>query len=70
MEPNRDKNHKNPKKPEGDRPKGGYITPLMIALVLVLAFSWVSNICVIPALCWSFDCKCILRVAIRSNCRG
>ena len=43
MEPNRDKNHKNPKKPEGDRPKGGYITPLMIALVLVLLFSWVSN---------------------------
>ena len=43
MEPNRDKNHKNPKKPEGDRPKGGYITPLMIALVLVLAFSWISN---------------------------
>ena len=43
MEPNRDKNHKNPKKPEGDRPKGGYITPLMIALVLVLIFSWVSN---------------------------
>ena len=43
MEPNRDKNHKNPQKPEGDRPKGGYITPLMIALVLVLLFSWVSN---------------------------
>ena len=43
MEPNRDKNHQNPKKPEGDRPKGGYITPLMIALVLVLLFSWVSN---------------------------
>ena len=41
MEPNRDKNHKNPKKPGSDRPKGGYITPLMIALVLV--FSWVSN---------------------------
>ena len=43
MEPNRDKNHKKPKKPEGDRPKGGYITPLMIALALVLVFSWVSN---------------------------
>jgi len=43
MEPNRDNQHKNPKKPEGDRPKGGYITPLMIALVLVLIFSWVSN---------------------------
>ena len=44
MEPNRDKNHKNPKKPEGDRPKGSYITPLMIALALVLVFSWVSNV--------------------------
>jgi len=43
MEPNRDNNHKNPKKPEGDRPRGGYITPLMIALILVLVFSWVSN---------------------------
>ena len=43
MEPKRDNNHKNPKKPEGERPKGGYITPLMIALVLVLAFSWISN---------------------------
>ncbi len=43
MEPNRDNNHKKPNKPEGDRPKGGYITPLMIALVLVLLFSWISN---------------------------
>ena len=43
MEPNRENHHKNPKKPEGDRPRGGYITPLMIALVLVLAFSWISN---------------------------
>ena len=43
MEPNHDKNHKNPQKPEGDRPRGGYITPLMIALALVLVFSWVSN---------------------------
>ena len=43
MEPKRDKNHNSPKKPEGDRPKGGYLTPLMIALVLVLVFSWVSN---------------------------
>ena len=43
MEPKRDKNHNSPKKPEGDRPRGSYITPLMIALVLVLAFSWVSN---------------------------
>jgi len=44
MEPNRENHHKNPKKPEGDRPRGGYITPLMIALVLVLAFSWISNV--------------------------
>ena len=43
IEPKRDKNNNSPKKPEGDRPKGGYITPLMIALVLVLAFSWISN---------------------------
>ena len=38
MEPKRDKNQKNPKKPGSDRPKGGYITPLIIALVLVLVF--------------------------------
>ena len=43
MEPNRDKNRKSPKKPDGERPKGGYITPLMIALTLVLIFSWVMN---------------------------
>ena len=43
MEPKRDKNRNSPQKPEGERPKGGYITPLMIALVLVLVFSWVSN---------------------------
>ena len=43
MEPNRDNNRKSPKKPEGERPKGGYITPLLIALTLVLVFSWVMN---------------------------
>lgn len=43
IEPKRNKNNKDPQKPEGDRPKGGYITPLMIALALVLLFSWVSN---------------------------
>ncbi len=43
MEPNRDKNRKNNPKPDGERPKGGYITPLMIALALVLVFSWVRN---------------------------
>ena len=43
MEPNRDNHRKSPKKPDGERPKGGYITPLMIALTLVLVFSWVTN---------------------------
>ena len=43
MEPNRDNHRKSPKKPDGERPKGGFITPLMIALTLVLVFSWVTN---------------------------
>ena len=43
MDPNRGKNPNNGKKPEGDRPKGNYFTPLMIALILVLVFSWVMN---------------------------
>ncbi len=43
MEKNRDHNHNDPKKPDGERPKGNYITPLMIALVLVLVFSWIMN---------------------------
>ena len=42
MEPNRDNNKNKPQKPEGNKPKG-YLTPLMIALVLVLVFSWVMN---------------------------
>ena len=42
MEPNRG-NDQNNKKPGDDRPKGNYFTPLMIALVLVLVFSWVMN---------------------------
>ena len=42
MEHNQGNNRK-PRKPEGDRPKNGFLTPLMIALVLVLAFSWISN---------------------------
>ncbi len=41
MEPNRGNDHN--KRPEGDRPKNSYFTPLMIALVLVLVFSWVMN---------------------------
>ncbi len=40
---NRNDNQNNPKKPEGDRPKNSYFTPLMIALVLVLVFSWIMN---------------------------
>ena len=43
MDPNRGSDPKNPKKPEGDRPRNNYVTPLLIALVLVLVFSWVSN---------------------------
>ena len=42
MENNQGNNRK-PRKPEGDRPKNGFITPLLIALALVLAFSWISN---------------------------
>ena len=42
MEPNRGKD-KNNKRPEGDRPKHSFFTPLMIALVLVLLFSWIMN---------------------------
>ena len=42
MESNRGNDHHSPQKPEGDRPRN-YITPLLIALVLVLAFSWISN---------------------------
>ena len=43
MEPNRGNDHNKNKRPEGDRPKHNYFTPLMIALVLVLIFSWVMN---------------------------
>ena len=43
MDLNRGNNPKNGKKPEGERPKGNYFTPLMIALILVLVFSWVMN---------------------------
>ena len=43
MDTNRGNDPNNPKKPEGDRPRGSYFTPLMIALVLVLVFSWISN---------------------------
>ena len=43
MDQNRGNNPNNGKKPEGDRPKGSYFTPLMIALILVLLFSWIMN---------------------------
>ena len=43
MEPNRGKDPNKNTRPEGDRPKHGFFTPLMIALVLVLIFSWVMN---------------------------
>ncbi len=43
MEPNRGNDPNNGKKPGGDHPKGSYFTPLMIALVLVLLFSWIMN---------------------------
>ena len=43
MEPNRNKDPNKNKRPECDRPKNNYFTPLMIALVLVLLFSWIMN---------------------------
>ena len=43
MDSNRGNNPNNGKKPEGERPKGSYFTPLMIALILVLLFSWIMN---------------------------
>ena len=43
MDLNRGNNSNNGKKPEGDRPRNNYVTPLMIALVLVLLFSWIMN---------------------------
>ncbi len=43
MDPNRSNDHKKNDRPGGDRPKNNYFTPLMIALVLVLIFSWVMN---------------------------
>jgi len=41
MEPNRNESNNNNKKPEGERPKSGILTALIIALVLVLLFSWI-----------------------------
>ncbi len=43
MDLNRGNNPNNGKKPEGERPKGSFFTPLMIALILVLLFSWIMN---------------------------
>jgi len=42
MEPNRG-NKPNNQNPGGNRPRGSFFTPLMIALILVLVFSWVMN---------------------------
>ena len=42
MDPNRGNDPHN-QKPGGNRPKGSFFTPLMIALILVLLFSWVMN---------------------------
>lgn len=44
MEYNRGNESGGPKQPDGNRPKSGYFTPLMIALVLVLLFSWIINV--------------------------
>ena len=43
MDPNRGNNPNTGNKPEGNRPKGSFFTPLMIALILVLLFSWIMN---------------------------
>ncbi len=43
MESNRGNDPKNSRNPDGNRPKGSYFTPLLIALALVLVFSWVMN---------------------------
>ena len=54
MEPNQGNNPNNGKKPGGDRPKGSYFTPLMIALILVLLFiGGVNTAC--PQLTWHLD---------------
>ena len=42
MEPKRG-NEPNNQNPGGNRPRGSFFTPLMIALILVLVFSWVMN---------------------------
>ena len=45
MEPNRnDQHNNNDKKPGGDKPKAGIFTALIVALVLVLIFSWLQSI--------------------------
>ena len=43
MESNRGNDPQNSRNPDGNRPKGSYFTPLLIALALVLVFSWVMN---------------------------
>ena len=43
MEQNRNDSNNNKNKPEGEKPKTGIWTALIIALVLVLVFSWIYS---------------------------
>ena len=43
MDPNRGNDPNKSQKPDGNQPRNSYFTPLMIALALVLVFSWVMN---------------------------
>ena len=43
MEQNRNDSNNNKNRPEGERPKNGIWTALIIALVLVLVFSWIYS---------------------------
>ena len=43
MDPNRGNDPNKYQKPDGNQPRNNYFTPLMIALALVLVFSWVMN---------------------------
>ena len=43
MDPNRGNDPNKSQKPDGNQPRNNYFTPLMIALALVLVFSWVMN---------------------------
>ena len=43
MDSNRGNDPNKSQKPDGNQPRNNYFTPLMIALALVLVFSWVMN---------------------------